>query len=153
MLMFFVNQAKFLVAALFAASLTTTLAALADGSGNSAISANSANLSTAPPNLDKAPASGVQWTKIQDLDPNATSGNRPIKQKWAVVIGTAKFRERRLDASDARMDLAARNFASYLKDEKAGRFPETHVKTLINQEATRQNIMNNLGKAWPGLMI
>lgn len=102
------------------------------------------------PDLNKAPASGVQWTKIQDLDPHATAGNRPIKQKWAVVIGTAKFRERRLDAADAKMDVAAKDFANYLKDENAGRFPETHVKTLINSEATRQNIINNIGKGWLG---
>jgi hypothetical protein len=75
------------------------------------------------PDVNKAPASGVQWTKIQDLNPNATSTNRPIKQKWAVVIGAAKFKEKRLDGVDAKMDLAARNFAAYLKDPNAGRFP------------------------------
>ncbi|MBK8222152.1 MAG: tetratricopeptide repeat protein [Candidatus Obscuribacter sp.] len=97
-----------------------------------------------------APASGVEWTKIQDLNPNATATNRPIKQKWAVVIGAAKFKESRLNGMDSKMDIAARNFAAYLKDPNAGRFPETHVKTLINADATRQNILTNLGKGWLG---
>ncbi len=134
------NRLISLAGSLILTALTPTLAAQ-----------NSTTSGAAPePDLNKAPASGVQWTKIQDLDPHATAGNRPIKQKWAVVIGTAKFREHRLDAPDAKMDAAARNFASYLKDETAGRFPESHVKTLINQEATRQNILNNLGKGWLG---
>lgn len=102
------------------------------------------------PSLDKAPAAGVQWTQIQDLNPNATATNRPIKQKWAVVIGTAKFQESRLNGMDDRMDEAARNFSAYLTDPNGGRFPETHVKTLINSSATRQNILNNLGKGWLG---
>lgn len=101
-------------------------------------------------NLEQAPAQGVKWTKIQDLNPNATSTNRPIKQKWAIVVGAAKFKESRLDSIDARMDLAARDFAAYLKDPSGGRFPESHVKTLVNSEATRQNILNNLGKGWLG---
>ena len=100
--------------------------------------------------LDKAPAKGVEWTKIQDLNPNATTTNRPIKQKWAVVIGAARFKESRLNGIDSKMDIGARNFANYLKDDKGGRFPASHVKTLINSEATKQNIMANLGKGWLG---
>ena len=110
-----------------------------------AFTLNGARVLAATADVNKAPASGVQWTKIQDLNPNATSTNRPIKQKWAVVIGAAKFKEKRLDGVDAKMDVAARNFAAYLKDPNAGRFPESHVKTLINSEATRQNIINNFG--------
>ncbi|MBK9206318.1 MAG: hypothetical protein IPL73_28675 [Candidatus Obscuribacter sp.] len=75
-----------------------------------------------------APAKGVEWTKIQDLNPNATATNRPIKQKWAVVIGAAKFKEPRLNGMDSKMDIAARNFVTYLKDPNGGRFPESHVK-------------------------
>ena len=100
--------------------------------------------------LNKAPASGVNWTKIQDLNPNAKSPNSPIKQKWAVVIGTSKFKESRLSSSDNKMEIAARNFAEYLKDPDSGRFPDSHVKTLINSEATKQSVLANLGKGWLG---
>ncbi len=115
------------------------------------VSLNSNNAASAADNTNMAnPASGVEWTKIQDLNPNATATNRPIRQKWAVVIGAAKFKESRLNGMDSKMDIAARNFAACLKDPNAGRFPESHVKTLINSDATRQNILNNLGKGWLG---
>jgi len=102
------------------------------------------------PDLSKGPASGINWTKVQDLNPNAQSQNSPVRQKYAVVIGASKFKESRLDSADSKMDLAARNFAEYLKDPDSGRFPETHVKMLLNSEATRQNVLANLGKGWLG---
>lgn len=129
----------------FQAALSLSLICLSSASGSigaGALAADNTNMS--------APAKGVEWTTIQDLNPNATATNRPINQKWAVVIGTAKFKESRLNGMDSKMDIGARNFAAYLKDPNAGRFPETHVKTLINAEATRQNILANLGKGWLG---
>ncbi|MBS2006340.1 MAG: tetratricopeptide repeat protein [Cyanobacteria bacterium SZAS TMP-1] len=102
------------------------------------------------PDISKGPASGINWTKVQDLNPNAKSTNYPVRQKYAVVIGASKFKESRLDSTDTKMDLAAKNFVEYLKDANAGRFPETHIKTLINSEATRQNVLANLGKGWLG---
>src|ERR1700679_2344218 len=113
-------------------------------------------LSTAPAlavdnaDLSKGPASGVNSTKIQDLNPNAKSINSPVRQKWAVVIGAAKFKESRLDNNDTKMDVAAKNFADYLRDPNSGRFPDSHVKVLLNSEATRQNVLANLGKGWLG---
>jgi len=102
------------------------------------------------PDLTKGPASGINWTKVQDLNPNAKSQNSPVRQKYAVVIGASKFKESRLDSAGSKMDLAAKNFAEYLKDPATGRFPETHVKVLLNAEATRQNVLTNLGKGWLG---
>ena len=125
---------SFIFGCIFALALTLSQAALA---------ADNADLS-------KAPASGVTWTKVQDLDPNAKSLNKPVKQKWAVVIGASKFKESRLDSSDSRTAAAAKSFSEYLKDQGAGRFPDSHVKTLINSEATRQNILANLGRGWLG---
>lgn len=100
--------------------------------------------------LSKAPASGVNWTKIQDLNPNAKSINSPVRQKWAVVIGAAKFKESRLDNNDTKMDVAAKNFADYLRDPNTGRFPDSHVKVLLNSDTTRQNILANLSTGWLG---
>ncbi len=68
-----------------------------------ALAADNSDLSTAP-------ASGVNWTKIQDLNPNAKSLNSPVRQKWAVVIGASKFKESRLDSSDEKMAQAAKTF-------------------------------------------
>lgn len=98
---------------------------------------------------DAQAAPGVNFTKIQDLDPNAKATNKLIKQKWAVVIGAGNFKENRLNGFFA-MDKAAYDFYDYLVDPKAGRFDKTHVKLLVNSAATRQNVMNNLGSGWLG---
>jgi len=91
---------------------------------------------------------GVEFTKIQDLNPNAKATNRPIKQKWAVVIGASKFKEGRLAPGGAEagdMAQSAKEFNDYLVDPNGGRFDKTHVKLLLDSGATRQNIMTALG--------
>ncbi|HEY9733265.1 MAG TPA: tetratricopeptide repeat protein [Drouetiella sp.] len=99
----------------------------------------------------KAGLPGIEFTKIQDLNPNAPSTNRPVKQKWAVVIGTSKFKEGRLSPSEA-TDMAdsARSFNDYLIDSHGGRFDRSHVKLLENAGATRQGIMSALGQNFLG---
>ncbi len=91
---------------------------------------------------------GIEFTKIQDLNPNAHSTNRPVKQKWAVVIGASKFKEGRLapggaEASD--MAQSAKEFSDYLVDPNGGRFDKDHIKVLLDANASRQNIMTALG--------
>ncbi len=94
---------------------------------------------------------GIEFTKIQDLNPNAKGTNRPIKQKWAVVIGTSKFKEGRLTPGDAEsMGQSAKEFYNYLIDPKGGRFDKNHVKLLLDGSATKQNIMTALGPSFLG---
>jgi tetratricopeptide (TPR) repeat protein len=93
--------------------------------------------------------SGVQFTKIQDLAPGQRATNRPVKNKWAVVIGIDKFIEKPLN-NGLRMDKAAEDFYSYLIDPKAGRFDKEHVRMLTNLNATRQSIVATLGDKWLG---
>jgi tetratricopeptide (TPR) repeat protein len=102
------------------------------------------------PAMPKGPAAGIQFTEMQDINPNAPAANRPVKQKWAVVIGISKFGEQRLVGDDLLMDKAAYNFYNYLVDPKGGRFAKDHVKLLVNNAATRGNIMNSLGSKWLG---
>lgn len=97
-----------------------------------------------------SPGPGVQFTKIQDLHADAKPTNKPIKQKWAVVIGAAKFKEKRLSGSDVAMDESAKQFYDYLVDPHGGRFQPDHVKLLLNAQATRQNIISALGDKWLG---
>jgi tetratricopeptide (TPR) repeat protein len=111
--------------------------------------------STAAWSADKiapSPVPGVEFTKIQDLNPNAKPTNNPIKQKWAVVIGASKFKEKRLDASGSEiaMDKSAQQFYDYLVDPHGGRFQQDHVKLLVNASATRQNIVSALTSPWLG---
>lgn len=96
------------------------------------------------------PVPGVEFTKIQDLNPNAKPTNNPIKQKWAVVIGVSKFKEKRLDdsGSEVGMDKSAQQFYDYLVDPHGGRFQPDHVKLLVNSQATRQNIVSALTAPW-----
>lgn len=80
-------------------------------------------------------AQAGRFTTNQDLDPNKVSTNRPIRDKWAVVIGASKFNTSRLN-TDQDFDGAARNFYSYLTDPHGGRFAKNHVKLLLNSEAS-----------------
>ncbi|PWU01572.1 MAG: hypothetical protein C5B53_02760 [Candidatus Melainabacteria bacterium] len=95
------------------------------------------------------PAPGVEWTTIEDLKPEARATNRPIKQKWAVVVGLGKFKEKRLDYG-MNLDKAASAFYDYAVDPQCGRFQKDHVRLLLNSESTSQNILSSLGKPWLG---
>lgn len=100
--------------------------------------------------IPAAPLPGVEWTKIQDLNPQARAENRPIKQKWAVVVGAAKFKEKRLSEQSLETDQAAKEFYQYLVDPNGGRFEPSHVKLLINSAATRNGIIAALGEQFLG---
>ncbi len=96
---------------------------------------------------------GIEFTKIQDLNPNAKGTNRPIKQKWAVVIGASKFKEGRLAPGGAEagdMGESAKEFYDYLIDPNGGRFDKSHVKLLLDSSASKQNIMTALGPSFLG---
>lgn len=91
----------------------------------------------------------VEFTKIQDLNPQQKALNRPVRQKWAVVIGISKFADKRLN-SDLAYAKTARRFYAYLTDEKGGRFRPDHVRLLTDDEATQQRINNSFGNLWLG---
>lgn len=127
----------------------------------SAMSNDKADESKPDPTQKKDPASqplppskvpGIEFTKIQDLNPNARGNeNRPIKQKWAVVIGISKFKEGRLtpEGSDD-MERSAKEFHDYLIDPKGGRFDSSHVRLLTDAGATKQHIMTAFGPSFLG---
>lgn len=98
---------------------------------------------SAPQNL-KLP---VQFTQIQDLDPSKQGINRPVKQKWAVVVGISKFADHRLNTADD-TNKTARKFYDYLVDPKFGRFRADHVRLLTDEDASQQSIDNALGQPW-----
>jgi tetratricopeptide (TPR) repeat protein len=60
-----------------------------------------------------------------------------------------KFKERRLDSA-ARPDEAAQKFRDYLVDPHGGRFAASHVKLLLNDGATQQEVMSAVGSSWLG---
>jgi tetratricopeptide (TPR) repeat protein len=76
----------------------------------------------------------------QDL----TRMNRPIKDKWALVIGISQFKDSAINLQYAAKD--ASDFANYLVKE--GNFAPDHVRLLTNRKATRAEILNQLGGNW-----
>ena len=70
--------------------------------------------------------------------------NRPIKDKWAIVVGVSKFARPALNLRNADKD--ARDFYDYLVKE--ANFAPDHVKLLVDEKATRANILSELGDKW-----
>lgn len=75
----------------------------------------------------------------------AAYGNRPIKDKWAVIIGISKFRNNQIpplkypskDAQDLREFLV-----------KQGNFKGDHILLLTDDRATKENIEDAFGDGW-----
>lgn len=84
--------------------------------------------------------------KVMKAIDDASAGNRrPIKDKWAVVIGVDTFKDSkipklRFPAKDAE------DFAKFLV-EKANFAPD-HVLLLLNSNATRNNIVSAIAGNW-----
>jgi tetratricopeptide (TPR) repeat protein len=70
--------------------------------------------------------------------------NKPVKDKWALVVGISKFQDPDITLKYAAKD--AKDFAEYLVKE--GNFAPDHVHTLTDEQATRENILAELGDRW-----
>ncbi len=70
--------------------------------------------------------------------------NRPIADKWALVIGISKFKDNELNLQYPAKD--ARDFAKFLVEKE--NFKSDHVKLLVDEQATRENIMYALGQGF-----
>lgn len=70
--------------------------------------------------------------------------HRPIKDKWAVVIGVSNFKDPSINLKFAAKD--AVDFKNYLVSE--ANFKPDHVKLLVDSQATRENIVSVLGEGW-----
>lgn len=69
------------------------------------------------------------------------NGNSVVKDKWALVIGISKFANPEYNLKYAAKD--AQDFYNYLITE--GNFRKDHVLLLLNEHATRRNIMSAFG--------
>ncbi|HEY9787539.1 MAG TPA: tetratricopeptide repeat protein [Candidatus Obscuribacterales bacterium] len=92
------------------------------------------------------PASAAQSARSLDktMSLGAEHVTRPIKDKWAVVIGISNFKDSQLNLRYAAKD--AVDFKNYLTNN--ANFKPDHVKLLLNSEATRENIVATLGDRW-----
>src|SRR5438552_3911726 len=75
---------------------------------------------------------------------DSTPANKPIKDKWALVIGISKFANPTLDLKYPAKD--AQDFYSFLT--KDANFSPDHVHLLTNEQATRENILSEIGDKW-----
>lgn len=85
------------------------------------------------------PASGqaTQNEPAQSLD-----AKRPIRDKWALVVGISNFENSKVPALKYSTK-DARDFYNYLIKE--ANFQPTHVRLLLNEKATRRRIISELG--------
>lgn len=68
--------------------------------------------------------------------------NRPIRDKWALVVGISKFQAKQIPhLKFASKD--AEDFYNYLVKE--GHFAPDHVRLLLNSKATQRRIMSEVG--------
>lgn len=73
-----------------------------------------------------------------------TRVNRPIKDKWALLIGVSKFADSSINLKYAAKD--AQDFREYLLKE--AKFAPDHVRLLTDEQATRENILDTVGDKW-----
>jgi hypothetical protein len=102
----------------------------------STIPAHAADVSGATANQDiSGSPAGEQKPAVE---------NRPVKDKWALVVGISKFANPKLNLRCAAKD--AEDFYKYLTTE--GNFAPDHVKLLTDEKATQREILSELGNRW-----
>ncbi len=74
----------------------------------------------------------------------APPANRPIRDKWALIVGISKFKDSTLNLRYPSKD--AKDFYDFLVTS-AG-FKKDHIKLLVDEEATRGHILSELGDKW-----
>lgn len=79
-----------------------------------------------------------------EIQANDEKYNRPVTDKWALIIGISKFQDSALNLNYAAKD--AIDFGNFLTTRM--RFAPDHIKILTDEDATRENILDALGDKW-----
>jgi tetratricopeptide (TPR) repeat protein len=86
--------------------------------------------------------------KARDLEiPQAlasSAGDRPVGDKWALVVGISNFKDSSINLKYAAKD--ATDFKNFLVSK--ANFKNDRVKLLTDEQATRENILGLLGDQW-----
>jgi hypothetical protein len=82
--------------------------------------------------------------QMAEAQPPAPPANRPIRDKWALIVGISKFKDSTLNLRYPSKD--AKDFYDFLITS-AG-FKKDHIKLLVDEEATRGHILSELGDKW-----
>lgn len=70
--------------------------------------------------------------------------DRPIADKWALVVGISTFKDSSINLKFAAKD--ATDFKNFLVSKE--NFKPDHVKLLTDESATRENVIGLLGEKW-----
>lgn len=74
----------------------------------------------------------------------AEGADRPVPDKWALVVGISEFQDKSMNLQYPAKD--ATDFYNYLINE--AHFAKDHVRLLLNDKATRENILSQVGDRW-----
>ena len=106
--------------------------------------------------LAQTPPASTDSNATQIVSTNSASKkDTPIRDKWALIIGISNFKNPEYNLKVAAKD--AQDFCNYLVNE--AQFRRDHILMLLNEKATRENIMTAFGDQFlpavcePGDMI
>jgi uncharacterized caspase-like protein len=108
------------------------------------IGRKSASLAAGPTPARKqyAPKAATEKTlPLPTVPPSLQAQN--VSQRWAVIVGISTYQDSRIP-SLRYASADAQSFCQWLTSSDGGRVPPSHVKLLINQEATGRNIKQAL---------
>ncbi|MBK9201830.1 MAG: caspase family protein [Candidatus Obscuribacter sp.] len=94
--------------------------------------------------VGKLPTTKVEPEVTTDEAPSLEIVNRPVRDKWALIVGISSFADKSLNLRYPAKD--AKDFYNFLIKE--GNFAPDHVRLLVNEQATRANILSDLGDKW-----
>jgi tetratricopeptide (TPR) repeat protein len=75
---------------------------------------------------------------------HATVANTPVRDKWAFVVGISNYHDREINLNYSAKD--AKDFADFLVKEE--NFSPDHVHVLLDDKATRENIIAEACDTW-----
>lgn len=99
--------------------------------------------------IERVKAKNPELKKTTETAATTVSTNvapRPVHDKWALVIGVSNFKDSAINLKYASKD--AVDFKNYLINQ--AKFAPDHVKLLTDKDATRENIVKQIGDAWLG---
>jgi tetratricopeptide (TPR) repeat protein len=94
--------------------------------------------------LPGAPPAEIMKNPVMSVPDSVPTLNKPIKDKWALVIGISNFKDPSINLKYAAKD--ATDFANFLMAQEG--FDKSHVKVLTDQDATRANIVDAVGEVF-----
>jgi len=92
------------------------------------------------------PGAGGAADLAEPLKSDQSEKDRPVTDKWALVIGVSNFKDPSINLRYAAKD--ATDFRNFLINNE--KFKADHVKLLTDENADRENIIGMMGEKWLG---